>query len=547
MHKKCSNSDPLSVCLLTPEEMGRADRHAIDHGTPGRTLMEAAGQAVAAVAGEMIAPGSRVCVLAGPGNNGGDGFVAARHLADGGHAVRIVLLGETEKLTGDAAGAARGWTGPVEPLAADSDLDCDLVVDALFGAGLGRDLDGPVAALVARLNATAVPAQAGAASADVDSGTEPGCRSDAGAGPQVLAVDLPSGIDGETGAVRGVAVRAAETVTFFRRKPGHLLCPGRNHCGRVHVRQIGIGDAALEAIGPQLWENRPAVWAGVAPAPDPKGHKYDRGHVVVVSGPAIRTGAARLAAGAALRAGAGLVTVASPPDALLVHAAHLTAVMIARMDGSEGLSALLADRRFNAVAVGPANGVGAETRARVLACLRSGAAVVADADALTSFAAEPEALFAAIGGRSAPVVLTPHEGEFRRLFADLADNPDKVARARAGAARAGATVLLKGADTVIAAPDGRAVINDNAPANLATAGAGDVLAGIVAGFLAQGWPAFAGAAAAAWVHGAAAAICGPGLTAEDLADALPAVFSGAGRPFSAPFGRPVTLPVNRDG
>ena len=330
MHNNCSKPHRDTVCLLTPEEMGRADRYAIDSGTPGRELMETAGQAVAAAAGDMIGAAASVCILAGPGNNGGDGFVAARYLAQRGHRVRVVLLGARDRLSGDAAWAGDGWKEPAEALSADTDLACDLVIDALFGAGLGRDLDGPVAALVEKLNA----AKAGA-------------QGDASPAPAVLAVDLPSGIDGRTGAVRGAAVRADRTVTFFRRKPGHLLMPGRAHCGQVDVRQIGIGEEALAPLGVQLWENRPVVWSAAAPDPAADGHKYDRGHAVVVSGPATRTGASRLAAGAALRTGAGLVTVASPPDALLVHAAHLTAVMMARADGAEGLAGLLADPRFN--------------------------------------------------------------------------------------------------------------------------------------------------------------------------------------------------------
>jgi hydroxyethylthiazole kinase-like uncharacterized protein yjeF len=335
----------------------------------------------------------------------------------------------------------------------------------------------------------------------------------------VLAVDVPSGLPADDGQPLGPCVEAAATVTFFRKKPGHLLYPGRARCGALTLADIGIPAATLEAIAPRAFENTPALWAAALPRPGWEAHKYRRGHAVVVSGPMSRTGAARLAAGAALRAGAGLVTLASPADALAVNAAHLTAVMLRRFEGAAGLAALLADLRFTAVALGPGLGTGGEERDTVLAALDSAAAVVLDADALTLFADAPDALFAALAGRGADSVLTPHDGEFARLFPDLAAG-SRLARARAAAARAGAVVVLKGADTCVAAPDGRAAINANAPPWLATAGSGDVLSGIVAGLAAQGTPAFEAACAGVWMHGAAGAEAGPGLTAEDLAPAL---------------------------
>lgn len=476
--------------ILTPDEMQEADRLTIAAGTPGPALMEAAGRAVADAAARMAGPGARILVLAGPGNNGGDGFVAARHLREAGRHVRVALSGERDRLAGDAAAAAVSYKGSVERAAPDLDLDFELVIDALFGAGLSRALDGEAAALVERVSAS---------------------------GRRVLAVDLPSGIDGRTGAIRGAAIRARRTVTFFRLKPGHLLLPGRLHCGAVDLRQIGIPAGVLGNLRPALFHDVPALWRAHFPRLDVGGHKYDRGHALVVSGPANATGAARLAAEAALRAGAGLVTLASPPDALLVNAAHLTAVMLRRMDGAEGLADLLADRRFKAVAIGPGTGRGAATRELVRACLVSEAAVVLDADALTSFEENPDELWEAIGGSGREVVLTPHAGEFARLFPDLAQGGSKVERARRAAARARAILILKGPDTVVAGPDGRASISDAGPPWLATAGSGDVLAGIVAGLVAQGMPAFEAASAAVWLHGEAARRLGPGLTADDLA------------------------------
>lgn len=488
--------------ILTTAEMAGADRAAIAGGTAGSQLMERAGRAVADVVTRMFRGASRILVVCGPGNNGGDGFVAARVLHERGYRVDLASLGAREVLTGDAAGAAGQWRGAVLPLAAAPVEAVDGIVDALFGAGLARDLDGEAAAAVARINASGKP---------------------------VVAVDVPSGVDGNTGLVRGVSVRARETVTFFRLKPGHLLYPGRGLCGPVRLAEIGIPDHVLEAIGPRAFRNGIGVFGALVGPPDAAGHKYGRGHAVVVSGGIEGTGAARLAARAALRIGAGLVTVASPGSALAVNAAALTAVMVRRSDGPEGLAGLLADSRRNAVVLGPAVGVGDATRALVATALASPAHAVLDADALASFAGDSRGLAALVAGRGhgAPgVVLTPHEGEFRKLFSDvegLLDMESKLERTRRAAAASGAVVLLKGPDTVIAAPDGRAAINANATPWLATAGSGDVLAGFVGGLLAQSIPAFEAACAAAWLHGAAGTALGPGLIAEDLPEALPGV------------------------
>lgn len=486
--------------LLTPTEMAEADARTIASGVPGSRLMENAGRAVADAVGHRWPVGTRVLVLCGPGNNGGDGFVAARVLAERGCVVRLALLGDRARLSGDAAEAAARWRGAVE----DADpatigralADTGVVVDALFGAGLSRPLEGRAAALVEAVNAARRP---------------------------VVAVDLPSGVDGATARVLGVAIRAELSVTFFRMKPGHLLLPGRLLCGQVLLADIGIPASVLAAIAPRIRRDLPPLWRDALRPPALDGHKYDRGHAVVVSGPLARTGAARLAADAALRVGAGLVTLAAPPDAMMVAACHLTAVMLARMDGAAGLAEILADPRRNAVVLGPAAGVGEGTRALVDAALAAAAAVVLDADALTTIAADPAPIFAAIAARAAPVVTTPHEGEFARLFPDLAERVStapKTERAARAAARSGAIVILKGPDTVIAAPDGRLAIADNGPPDLATAGSGDVLAGLVGGLSARGLPGFEAATAAVWLHGECGRRAGPGLVAEDLAREL---------------------------
>jgi hydroxyethylthiazole kinase-like uncharacterized protein yjeF len=487
--------------LLTPEQMAQADRFAIAAGTLGMVLMERAGLAVAdAAMGAMLA-GSRAVVVAGPGNNGGDGFVAARILRERGYAARVLLLGELDDLRGDAAEAARRWGGAVERAHPATIADADLVIDALFGAGLARSVDGLAADLIAAINAAGVP---------------------------VLAVDLPSGISGTTGAVMGIAVKATETVTFFRRKPGHLLMPGRLHCGSITLADIGIPPAALEAIRPNTFANTPDLWGAVLPVPHPAAHKYARGHAVAVSGGLASTGAARLAARGALRAGAGLVTIASPRESLTVHAAGALAIMVRPIDGAAELSALLTDRRFNAVVLGPGGGVGPGMREQVGAALAGERAVVLDADALTSFEDDPEALFGAIKGRDGgTTVLTPHEGEFSRLFKntrDVIDVPSKLEKVIVAAARTGAVVLLKGPDSAVASPDGRAAIAENAPPWLATAGSGDVLAGLIVGLLAQRMPGFEAACAGVWLHGEAGNEAGPGLISEDLPEVLPAVY-----------------------
>ena len=487
--------------LLSPAEMAEADRLTIAGGTAGIELMENAGRAVAnALARRSPYGAPQVRIVAGPGNNGGDGFVAARILADRGLPVRLLLLGDRSRLKGDAAEAFRRWQGPTEPASPQALAGADAIVDALFGAGLDRAIDGAAAELIAAINAAGVP---------------------------VLAVDLPSGIHGGTGAVLGTAVQATDTVTFFRRKPGHLLLPGRLHCGTIEVADIGIPDSVLERVRPQAFVNSPAWWARSFPVPRIDGHKYSRGHAVVASGGPASTGAARLAARGALRAGAGLVSIASPPDAVAINAAASLAVMVRQVDGPGELSEMLADRRFNALVLGPGGGVGPALRALVLAALEGERAAVLDADALSSFADYPGALFSFIITRPSTTILTPHDGEFARLFGKSHEHTEisgKIARTRLASERSGAVVVLKGPDTVVAEPGGRVSVAENAPPWLATAGSGDVLAGIAAGLLAQGMPAFEAASAAVWLHGEAGNDAGPGLIAEDLPDALRGVY-----------------------
>jgi NAD(P)H-hydrate epimerase len=492
--------------LLTLHEMSAADRMAMEGGMPGADLMEAAGRGAAQIIMDRFRP-RPVVVLAGPGNNGGDGFVVARHLAEAGWRVRVALLGEEAAFGGDAALNARRWremSGTIEPLSVGALRGAGIIIDALFGAGLTRALGG-----VAREVIEAVAAS----------------------GLTVVAVDMPSGVDGDSGTVLGAAAAAALTVTFFRKKPGHLLLPGKALAGEVVVIDIGIPAAVLDRIRPATLENVPGLWADEFPWPDLNAHKYSRGHLVVGGG-AEMTGAARLAARAGLRIGAGLVTIACAPVAVPVYASAMPAVLTTPLERAGDFAAYLDDPRRRAVLLGPGYGVDRKTHAHVLTALALGKLVCLDADALTVFAGRAEELFAAIGANAdagGATILTPHEGEFARLFPELSVL-SKLSRARAAAAESNAIVLIKGNDTVIAAPDGRAVINANAPPDLATGGSGDVLAGLIAGLLVQEVAPFTAAAMATWIHGRAAADFGPGLIAEDLPDCLPGVLRGLRRP-----------------
>lgn len=475
--------------------MYAADAAAVTAGVASLDLMEAAGTAIAREIRRRWRP-RPVAVACGPGNNGGDGFVVARLLEREGWPVRMGLLGPAETLKGDAAVNANRWRGPIRPLSLDLLAGEPLVVDAIFGAGLQRPVDGTVRELVEAVN---------------------------GRGLDCVGVDVPSGVHGDSGAILGAAPRCAVTVTFFRGKPGHYLFPGAEARGDLVVADIGIPESVLRVIRPGTCLNGEALWRASYPSLDAAGNKYGRGHAVVLGG--VMTGAGRLAAEAARRIGAGLVTIASPPEARVIYGTGAPGTIVATLDEPDAFRSLVADPRRNAVLLGPGAGTVPAVREKVLTALGLKKSCVIDADALTVFADDPASLFEAIKG---PCVLTPHEGEFARIFAA---EGGKLGRAREAAKVSGAVVLLKGADTVIAAPDGRAAINTGAPPTLATAGSGDVLAGMILGLLAQGMDAFAAACAAADLHGRAAAAFGRGLIAEDIIAELPGALTRC-------FGRP---------
>ena len=460
---------PYPTELLTPAEMARADAAARAAGMPTETLMEAAGRAVARAIRARFRP-CRTLVLAGPGNNGGDGYVAARYLEQAGWPVAVAALAPPGPGTAAAAAAAR-WHGPMAAFNEAEVARATLLVDALFGAGLTRPLAPEVMEILRTVQAP------------------------------LVAVDVPSGLDGATGQVLGHAPQAALTISFFRLKPGHVMLPGRALCGETLLADIGLPEAVLQGIAPRCWRNHPSLWA--LPSLEVSAHKYTRGHLTILAG-ASMPGAARLAAAAARRLGAGLVTLHAENLGL---AAMLRADAPGQLVSDATLDALLADARRKVWLAGPGLLPHEATRAAIRSVIEAGKTLVADAGALIAAADAPELLRGA-------AVITPHAGEFARMFG--APGADRLAATRAATARLGAVVVLKGPDSIIAAPDGRVIINDNAPPSLATAGTGDILAGAIAALLAQGMAPFEAAAAAVWLHGAGAASGPPGLIAEDL-------------------------------
>ena len=544
--------------LLTAAQMRAIEQAAMASGAvTGLELMERAGAGVVAAIfdewPELDEAPQRAVVLCGPGNNGGDGFVVARLLKVRGWDVEVFLYGDPEKLPPDAQSNYDAWrtqgdvaglmmpnptTDEIEQVdrataVTGGDPGPALIIDAVFGTGLSRPLGG-LRALIEACQLEGNP------------------LNDRSAGrPFVVSLDMPSGVCSDSGRILGddpgLGIGADLVVTFHAAKRGHVLSDGAQIARRLRVCDIGLAEHARAALRVRHavsaekpgWLARHvtrSVTAGRAQHPEfdkPVGNKFDHGHVLVLSGGAGRTGATRLAARGALRIGAGLVTLGVPPSAQLEVATQVTAIMLERVGNAAALEAVLEDARINALCVGPGLGLGDEKAALTEAALKSGRAMVLDADALTLIAQDP-ALFAAL---HAACVLTPHGGEFARLFSDLAERLaapaaagpaySKIDATREAAARCGAVVLFKGPDTVIAHPDGRAAVHaatqERAAPWLATAGAGDVLAGFITGLLARGFAPMQAAETAAWLHVECARLFGPGLIAEDLPEQLPDV------------------------
>ncbi|MEM5472760.1 NAD(P)H-hydrate dehydratase [Hoeflea sp. AS60] len=475
--------------LVSPDEMGKIDRAAADSGIDSFGLMQAAGSHVAAVFLSHYPSAQRAVVLCGPGNNGGDGHMAAKLLAESG--VDCVRFGYEPKAGGDAAKARAAYPGLLHPLEDWQPREGDVIVDALFGAGIDRPVGADVAKVIERAGEAKTP---------------------------LIAVDLPSGLSGRTGEPTGACFSARHTVTFAALKPGHLLMPGRALCGEIHLCDIGI-PARLIGSNDPVWRNHAGLYSADLPTSKMSQHKYGRGHLGVFSGPLISSGAARLSAMAGLRSGAGLVTMATAPSAVMLQATHLTAIMQRAIRDEIDLEDWLSDKRLSAFVLGPGFGDLEKARAYTEKLAATGRPVVLDADGLTAYASDAGKLADLFEGEP-HLVMTPHNGEFRRLFAGLADDSalSKIDRARAAARATSAVLVYKGADTVIAAPDGRVAVNADAPARLATAGSGDVLSGVIGGLLAQGMPAFEAACAGVALHSEAANRAGRGMTAEDLRD-----------------------------
>lgn len=469
--------------ILTPQEMQTAEEAVIANGLDSFELMQRAGDAIAEFVHANWPEGS-IQVLCGPGGNGGDGFVAAAKLSKLWRDVKVYCAAGVADLKGDVAKAARLWQGPVGTLEEALASECDLVLDALFGGGLSRGLEGTAAALAQR-------------------------------GGRVISVDVPSGICGLRARPLGPCFAAEGTITFAALRPAHVLQPAAAYCGNVVVADIGV------PVQTRLMENSPGLWLHLLPQPGMGDHKHQRGHLKVLSGGIASTGAARLAVRAGLRIGAGLATLLTAPAALAVNASHLTAVMVAPVEKPADLSAAIATA--SVVIAGPGAGITPATRANVETILKGPGRAVLDADALTVFESQTHELFKRLRPGD---LLTPHIGEFRRVFGDLLDTEvNKVEAVRRAAATAGCSVLLKGPDTVIASPDGGAVVNTHATRWLATAGSGDVLAGFAGGLMAQGVDTLPAASMAAWLHGEAGRRVGAGLISEDLERQIPDILS----------------------
>lgn len=478
--------------ILTAAEMKNAEAAALEQGISGIQLMTAAGGGAAQEITRTFKP-CPVLVLCGPGNNGGDGFIVAQQLKKAGWTVRVACMVKRTALKSDAAAAAQKWGGDIESLNSNLSVhQTGLIVDAVFGTGFDRALEPELVILFDKIRARKIP---------------------------VVAIDIPSGINATTGAIDPGTLKATLTITFCRKKTGHVLLPGRNFCGAVTVADIGITEAMITMLNITCFENNPALWLKNFPLPDTESHKYTRGHAVVYGGEK-RTGAACLAAAAAQKIGAGLVTIASPAKAWPVYSSYRASIMVDECNNIDDFKTILRDQRKNTVLLGPGAGADDKLRQAVEAVLSFNKSGVLDADVFSAYQNNPKDLFAKL---SPKYVLTPHEGEFEKLFGAIeGSKPERVLKA---SKVANAIVLLKGADTVIAAPDGNIVINTNAPPTLATAGSGDVLAGLITGLIAQGMPPFMAAGAAVWLHGESARLYGLGLTAEDIISTLPQVLN----------------------
>lgn len=495
--------------LFTISEMQKADRLAIESGISGIFLMEQAGICVTSQFERISSGPCRVTILAGPGNNGGDAFVVARLLKQRAYKIDMFELcskvGQDGEIKSDANFMKKKWLeigGQIHSLSNISDIresldQSTMLIDGLFGAGLNRDIEKPLLSVIHEINR-----------ANLD----------------VLAIDIPSGVNGDTGQIMGTAIKASRTCSFHRPKLGHYLYPGRAMCGELNIENIGISVRVSNQILPKQHINSPDLWRGSLNKRAINSHKYHQGSVLVVSGDQTMQGASVLSSNAAVKVGAGLVTMTVAKKELQTHPKSYAAIMLANLPEGEvakGLDALVRSKKIIASLIGPGSMPNFKTQERALALLKTSKRVVLDAGAITAFKGQGELLSAEIKNRDVlvpSVVLTPHEGEFKTLFPDL-NVKNKIKAAREAAKRMNAVIVLKGADTVIASPDERVIVNANAPATLASAGTGDVLAGIIVGLIANiDTPLFEAAAAAVYIHGECANKISTELVADELID-----------------------------
>jgi len=478
--------------ILTNEEMAEADQMTIASGVPSIELMENAGKAV--FNNIPIKNIDRVLLLIGPGNNGGDGFVVARLLIEIGISVDIFFYNNGKisndcKINKDKIDS-QSFISEIRNYSSYS-----YVIDALFGTGFTRKIPSQLEKIFSIVKKNKIP---------------------------VYAIDIPSGINGNSSIVNGDCLECVKTITFFNKKKCHYLYPGKNFCGEVIVEDIGIKTDVFKEMMPKIRNNNPELWIKEFPFPSSFDHKYSRGLLIINCGPIYKTGAARLAGRSAMRVGAGAVKLICDDEAAKVLEPQISVELISVVKEKNEIQQIFKDRKVSSILVGPGNGVNDETKSRTLLALAFVKHVVIDADAITCFEKNPKELFVDTYPHT---ILTPHEGEFRRLFGDeIASIEDKVVKTVEASKLAGSIVVLKGADTIIANPEGQAVINSSEAPYLATAGSGDVLAGIIASLVGDNkMSAFNAACAGTWIHSKLGELIGAGLIAEDLIDNIPLI------------------------
>ncbi|MDX1950377.1 MAG: NAD(P)H-hydrate dehydratase [Rickettsiales bacterium] len=490
--------------IFSAENTKKADSEAERFGISNFTLMCNAGEKSADLVDKILdykKKGDAVYILCGVGNNGGDGYITARILKERGYDIRLSNIGDLRKvseLTLQAMDFAVSSGIEIEEFDEDYLEQADLIIDAIFGIGLKRDITGDIAEIIEKINYA---------------------KNSQKNKFLVFSLDVPSGVCSNTGEVRNIAIQADYTISYQTPKIGCYLLPAKNYVGKIEVADIGIPDEAFSEIYNPYFINSTDLWLDKFPFPKLESHKYHKGHIVIDGGEEDFTGASRMASIASMRVGAGLATICADEKSLPIYATSMLSVMVKRLKEIEDLEKYIKLKKVNSAVLGCGSGFDILAPLRVYHCLEEKLACVIDADVFSIFQEKPKEFIKALK-KNKKSVLTPHEGEFKRVF-----NVDgsKIERASKAAKLCDNVIVLKGNDTIIASPDGRIAVNNNAPTWLATAGSGDVLAGIIGGLLAQNMPSFEAACAGVWIHSECANILGQGLISEDLIDAIPLV------------------------